>query len=188
MIPLEMYKHLTERIDQKDPIVIEEIRFGIREPAGYPDIFHHMPRLREASHGNVLEIGVRHGASTCALLVGVEEHGGHVYSVDIEDCSRLFYGHPQWTFIQSDSRMVRAIMSVIPKYLDLLFIDGDHTWGGVFSDLTNYGPFANKIMLHDADAANSPQIIQASRDYLDQSVRHRSLVIYEDSHGLAVIE
>lgn len=189
MIPQEMYKHLTERIDPSDPAVAAEIRAGIREPGGITDIHNHLPRLRSAAVGDVLEIGVRFGASTCALLSGIEEHGGHLYSVDIDDCNSLFRGHPQWTFIRADSvQDVGSIMSQIPRYLDLLFVDGDHSYESVFSDLLHFGPYAKKIMCHDADASNSPQIIRAAKDFLDQSVRHTTLAIFEDSHGLAVIE
>jgi predicted O-methyltransferase YrrM len=33
-----------------------------------------------------MEIGVRSGVSTSALLAGIEEHGGKLYSFDINNC------------------------------------------------------------------------------------------------------
>ena len=60
-------------------------------------------RCTTAARGNVLELGVRAGVSTAALLAGVSDHGGHVWSVDRDDCAPVFAGHPHWTFIQGDS-------------------------------------------------------------------------------------
>src|SRR5678810_372588 len=68
------------------------------------DIQHHLGLLFSLAHGNVLELGTRGGVSTVALLAGVELRGGHVWSVDIEDCSGVLPPHPQWTFVQGDSR------------------------------------------------------------------------------------
>src|SRR6266566_8705318 len=94
------------------------------------DIKDHLPTLRAAACGNVLEIGVRTGISTSALLCGVEEHGGHVYSVDVDNCL-IFAEHPQWTFLHKNSVVEKeSILAAIPKELDLLFIDGDHSYEG----------------------------------------------------------
>ena len=90
--------------------------------------------LREHARGNVMEIGVRDGASTSAFLSGVEEHGGHVYSIDVEPCGNLFAGHPQWTFIQANSTDLQAVIRQIPYQIDLLLIDGDHSRAGVLAD------------------------------------------------------
>mgnify|MGYP000157936475 FL=1 len=70
------------------------------------DIQHHLPLLYASAHGVVVELGTRTGVSTCALLAGVERRGGHVWSIDIDDCSQLYADHPQWTFKRGDSRDV----------------------------------------------------------------------------------
>jgi predicted O-methyltransferase YrrM len=92
--------------------------------------------MREHARGNVMEIGVRDGASTSAFLLGVEEHGGHLYSVDVDPrCSLLFEGHPQWTFIHANSTDRKTVFAKIPYELDVLLIDGDHSKAGVLADL-----------------------------------------------------
>jgi hypothetical protein len=89
----------------------------------WTDMQDHLPYLFEMSHGKVLEIGVRGGASTSALLAGVESKGGHLWSVDINNCRLL--EHPDWTFIQADSNAEKQkVLAEIPDALDLLFVDG----------------------------------------------------------------
>ena len=155
----------------------------------WSDIRDHLPRLRAAARGNVLEIGARAGISTAALLLGVEEKGGHVWSVDIDDCSRLFDGHPQWTFIQSDSRNVKSCAfgtEVMPEF-DLLFVDGDHTFEGCLDDLINYGPSSKVIMVHDTDCADTyPGVRKAVEKFLALHPE-RKIEWRHESFGMAVI-
>jgi len=91
--------------------------------------------MRNNAKGNVVEIGVRDGASTSAFLAGVEENGGHVYSIDVQPCGHLFEGHPQWSFLQANSTDVDAMCKFIPFEIDLLLIDGDHSRAGVLNDI-----------------------------------------------------
>ena len=190
MSPFEMFRHITTDIDINDPVVQDEIRRGIREPVGITDIHYHLYALFEASKGNVLEIGVRHGVSTCALLRGVEIHGGHLWSIDTDEKSmHVFEGNPNWTPICADSvKDAFKLLKTIPAKLDLLFVDGDHSYAGVLSDLENYGPRADVIMCHDADEANSPQVLRAIEQYMSLwSTKQKTLHVFPYSHGLAVL-
>ena len=138
-------------------------------PNNVCDIAGHVGYLREVAKGNILEIGVRGGGSTSAFLVGLQEHGGHLFSVDVEpSCGAKFDGHPQWTFLNLNS--VSAADLIIdkilhhqgypdsnegmlkPRVLDILFIDGDHSFGAVLSDLTLYSPIVKAgglVLMHD---------------------------------------
>lgn len=91
--------------------------------------------MRKNARGNVVEIGVRDGASTSAFLSGVEEHGGHVYSIDVQPCGHLFEGHPQWSFLQANSTDMQTVIKFIPFEIDVLLIDGDHSRAGVLNDI-----------------------------------------------------
>jgi predicted O-methyltransferase YrrM len=106
--------------------VLERYERGCREG----DMKEYLPWLRANAKGNILEIGVRDGASTSALLLGVEKNGGCLISLDIVDC-RLWQ-HPQWTFFNRS----RALY-ILPKepYYDMALIDGDHSRAGFLSDL-----------------------------------------------------
>lgn len=91
--------------------------------------------LRSIAKGNVVEIGVRDGASTSAFLLGLEEKYGHLWSVDIQPCGNLFKDHPLWTFVQADSKDFQAVIKRIPFEIDVLLIDGDHSEAGVKNDI-----------------------------------------------------
>ena len=154
--------------------------------ANWCDIQDHLPRLLDRAHGNCMEIGVRHSVSTAALLTGLEQHGGHLISFDIEDCSALFHDHPQWTFYRMDSvNESEAIKKLLPEHLDLLFIDGDHSYQAVIADLYNYGARADCILLHDTDAQDFPGVLRAVRQYVEES--GRPVTYHTGSYGMAEI-
>jgi predicted O-methyltransferase YrrM len=111
----------------KNPIM-ERYERGCREG----DMREYLPWLKKNSRGRMLEIGVRDGASTAAILLGLEEHGGHLHSIDISDCTAL-WTHPRWTFEQNDSK--KAIFP--DNEFDAAFIDGDHSMDGFLADLHN---------------------------------------------------
>lgn len=186
MKALDRLKQLLNQIDPNDPFVAEEIRKGIRHPYGITDIHDHLTRLHTIAHGNVMEIGVRFGSSTAALLSGVEVHGGHLFSVDIADCPFSFESE-DWTFIRRDSRDTEYLNTVIPAKLDVLFVDGDHTYEGVLADLKNFGPRADYVFCHDVNLNENPQVLQAIETYLLLNGTQKLLTIYPESHGLAML-
>ena len=121
--------------------------------AQWSDIRRHLPVLREHARGNVLELGTRDGVSTIALLAGVDAHGGHVWSVDIDDCGHLF-DDANWTFIQADSLDVPTIVfdGGVPDELDLLFVDTLHHYEQVWQELDTWGHAVKPggyILIHD---------------------------------------
>lgn len=131
------------------------------------DMWEYSPILREAARGNILEIGVRGGVSTAAFLLGLEERGGHLFSVDINPKCRCLFDHPDWTFIHADSRnriVMREALAAGVFYenrafddydlsvFEILLVDGLHSFEGCLSDLQNYGPLVKsggKIFVHD---------------------------------------
>jgi predicted O-methyltransferase YrrM len=135
------------------------------------DIDMHADFLTEVAKGDILEIGVRTGISTAAFLRGVQKNGGHVYSVDNNpDCSKVFQGLSEWTFILADSKDTAQVKAAIPASLDILFIDGDHTYEGVKADLANYAPLVKsggRIILHDVVSAYDPGVRQAFDEFID---------------------
>jgi predicted O-methyltransferase YrrM len=148
------------------------------------DTHAHLPFLKEHAKGNVLEIGVHCGISTTALLAGLEENGGHLYSVDMHpSCRYVWYGHPQWTFScpwSGDSSPEGTF--------DVAFIDGDHSYDAVADDLFHTYPKMNKggiILCHDADTPSFLGVRGAIDKFCNQhGLRHE---LRRGSHGLEVI-
>lgn len=121
------------------------------------DIQQHLPRLRKEAHGTVLELGVRGGSSTVALLAGLEERGGVLWSVDIDPASAaIFADHAQWRFVLADSRDERPVVDAgLPSELDVLFIDTLHTYEQVRDELAVWGDrvaSGGVILFHDTDS------------------------------------
>lgn len=145
------------------------------------DTWAHLPYLRSVARGNVLEIGVHCGISTTAFLAGLEDNGGHLYSVDTHpSCRYVHYGHPQWTFYCPWAGDVVEV----PE-LDVLYVDGDHTYKAVLNDLQTYGQRAKLILCHDADSASFPGVRTAIEDYCGwRNLKHE---LRRGSNGLEVI-
>ena len=155
--------------------------------AQWSDIRRHLPVLRKHARGNVLELGTRGGVSTVALLAGVEANGGHVWSVDVDDCGHLF-DHPQWTFIRGDSRDVETIVFGygVPDDLDLLFLDTLHDYHHVSDELEAWGHAVKPggwILIHDTELS-----IGARRAVLDWTLENGIVTHFRrGSNGLGMI-
>ena len=155
----------------------------------HKDIDMHSDWMTSVSYGNIFEIGVRTGISTASFLRGLEKNGGHLYSCDNNaDCSTVFVGHKQWTFIHADSKNVSFVVTKIPAALDVLFIDGDHTYEGVKADLNNYAPLVKsggRIILHDVVSAYDPGVRQALDEFIEAT--GYQLNIYKSWVGLGEV-
>lgn len=129
-----------------------------KHQSAWSDIGLHLKWLREHSSGKVLEIGTRGGISTSALITGIHDHGGHLWSVDLEDCSKLYDDRDAWTFVQANSHTDSdRILDLMGRQdndfrMDLLLLDGDHSYSGCISDLTNFAPWSKTIAIHDTNS------------------------------------
>lgn len=123
--------------------------------------------LRKKSTDNFLEIGTQYGATfymlskvykNKKLSVDLPEgiHGGLNYSI-MDDRNKLlnatFSNVHMITGNSKDADVITNVGNVLNgEKLDLLFIDGDHTYEGVKSDYTNYKQFVRDggiIAFHD---------------------------------------
>lgn len=136
-----------------------------RAETGFKD---HLQFIYLQAEGNVLELGVREGVSTSALLYGVEQNGGHLWSVDLnERCRDVFAGHPNWTFIHGNSLDVaRLEEGGVPESLDLLFCDTIHTVEQVQLELKTWGKRVKQsglILVHGIN--KYPQVQEVCEGY-----------------------
>ena len=157
------------------------------------DIQHHLGLLFSLARGNVLELGTRSGVSTAALLAGVERHGGHVWSVDLDDCSHVAAGHPQWTFIQGSSTDKGPVLGAAFGYpsdstgwIHLLLIDTEHTYEQAQAELALWGPHVapgGTILMHDPETF--PGVRRAAQEFADAQGWPITFVL--PCNGMAVI-
>ncbi len=168
------------------------------ECVGTPsDIQHHLPLLYSLARGNVLELGTRTGVSTAALLAGVEAHGGRVWSVDVDDCSGLFAGHPLWSFEQGNSTdpyIVECIAlrptgedTAYDDGIDLLLVDTEHTVEQVALELSMWSERmapGGTICIHDPETF--PGVRRAVTEFCE--ARGWPVTFVLPCNGMAVIE
>ncbi len=115
----------------------------------------------------LLEFGVDRGRSTCVLLAACEETGGHLYSVDIRDCSDVAQSDA-WTFIESSDQDVEGILKQAPALasgVDLLHIDSLHAPNHVHNTLLKWFAYVQPggyITFHDVDP--TPYFVGQRRD------------------------
>ena len=150
------------------------------------DMQHHLGLLYSLARGNVVELGTRTGVSTTALLAGVEAHGGRVVSVDLDDCSALFAGHPQWSFVQSDSRNPE-LPGRIETPIDCLLIDTEHVHSITTAELALWYPHMRPggyILLHDPETF--PGVRRAVKEFC--AVHGWAVTFVLPCHGMAVVE
>lgn len=119
------------------------------------DIYLHLPRLvamvvdRNAQH--VIELGTRTGVSTVAWLYGLEQTGGRLTSVDIDE--RPDIGEwPHWTFHQADD-LDGDLLGVLDD-ADIVFIDTSHDFFHTRAELNVYRWLVKPgglMVLHDTE-------------------------------------
>lgn len=135
----------------------------------------------------VVELGVRTGNSTTALLAGVEQTDGRLWSVDVAEhkAPDAVAKHPRWTFTQGDSIDPHTFGYLPFTAIDLLFIDTSHTLEQTTAELAMYGNLVRQdglVVLHDADEDG---VILAARSWALGNGFHMHMAPLD--HGLLTI-
>lgn len=169
----------------------------LRKASEWSDIQGHLVRLYNFTvqipvrEKVVVELGVRWGTSTVALLAAVNDSGGHLYSVDIDDCygtQQLFKGEPNWTFIHgNDMEVVKGWN----KPIDHLFIDTSHTFDHTLNELREWGKWVKQggiITLHDIYHAGKTEVYEAIEQHIKENQGKYDFKTFEKSYGLGVLK
>jgi predicted O-methyltransferase YrrM len=148
-------------------------------------LYHYAKEAVTKGAGTIIEIGAYRGAATVALAMGAKDSGcGHIYSIDPhknflgvlggqfspEDHtafkSRIHkYNVEEWvTHYCNDSATIAQDWS---KEINLLWIDGDHSYEGVATDLKLWLPFVadDGVVILDDHSPDS-EVEAAVRDHL----------------------
>jgi predicted O-methyltransferase YrrM len=147
------------------------LEFSMTQPS---DIHEHLLVLHlltvELNLKNVLELGTRTGESTVALISAIKKIDGKMTSVDIDPCEeakkkvKSLGLENYWNFIQTDDLELDW-----NEKIDHLFVDSDHSYEHVLSELKKFEPFVRKgglITLHDT--VTDPRVLKAINDFISQ--------------------
>jgi cephalosporin hydroxylase len=123
----------------------------------WSDIQDHLPYIHDAAQAvsfpTIIEIGVRQGYSTCALLSAAHYARGQVWSCDINTPSvpEHWYQDPRWHFCQGSSTDP-ATLNWMPPEADLILIDSGHDQELTLQELRLYHPRLRGrgvVLMHD---------------------------------------
>lgn len=138
----------------------------------------------------VVEIGVRYGGSTSALILGLaNSKQGCLYSFDIVDCPDVRKRVTEWgldylwNFTAMDSQKVTW-----DQPIDILFIDGDHFYAGAKADYVKFEPFVKQggfILMHDTKPSTSHNYSEV-KDFLPEVTYPYITLPYGE--GLTIIQ
>ncbi len=144
-------------------------------------------KIKEKEDLIILELGVQNGASTKRFLEICDRNKGHLYSVDIIDCSKVS-DNKNWTFIQSRDDNFNLIKSKIPNEIDILYIDSLHEANHVSKIIYGYYDLL-KVggMIFIDDISHLPYVKNGSRNNFyceinNQETFNTILDIYFSNH------
>lgn len=165
------------------------------------DIYLHLPRfvemVLELDAKHVVELGTRTGVSTIAWLYALEQTGGRLTSVDIDERPDIGT-HTHWRFIQGDDCTPEVVSAVSTPAPDIVFIDTSHHYLHTCRELAIYRWVVKPgglIVCHDTELARpeySPPgdpmypVRKAITEFVDENEFH--WVNIPDCWGLGVIK
>lgn len=106
--------------------------------------------IKEIKNIKILEFGVRKGVSTKLFLDLCKINNGKLYSVDVEDYSKII-DDDNWTFIHCRDDNYEKIEKIIPDEFDLIYLDSWHEPNHVEKIIYHYYPKIKKNGLYIID-------------------------------------
>ena len=155
----------------------------------------------------ILEFGVERGSSTRKFIDFAEKKGAKIFSVDIDDCSKVS-SSKSWKFLQSDDLKVDNVIQNFEEIkkvgVDLIYIDSYHEDKHVQKLISLYFKFVKKggaIFIDDIDSYPFRQkknvwnsivydlTIDAIKEFYYNNINNCSMKIFYDKNenGLAMI-
>lgn len=123
-----------------------------------------VPEIEKLEPGQVyLEVGVDRGKSLSIARM-VAKRGVEVIGVDLRENPNV----PDTLFFQMDSKDAAKIVN---RKVDVIFIDGDHSYEGCKADIDSWYPHMAKggvMLFHDCDET-SPGVVQAVKEFVEEN-------------------
>ena len=163
------------------------------------------PMIKEINNPIILELGVQSGISTKKFLDICNKNNGKLFSVDIDDCSKVS-DDKNWNFFHSRDDNFEFIKSKIPHKIDVLFIDTLHEAEHVKKLIYGYYPLLKKNgYLFIDDVSHLPYLKNMPRNNFYCEINNKEtfdllLAIYSENYekfdlnfsfsssGLAIIQ
>ena len=163
------------------------------------------PIIKEINNPIILELGVQSGISTKKFLDICNKNNGKLFSVDIDDCSKVS-DDKNWNFFHSRDDNFEFIKSKIPHKIDVLFIDTLHEAEHVKKLIYGYYPLLKKNgYLFIDDVSHLPYLKNMPRNNFYCEINNKEtfdllLAIYSENYekfdlnfsfsssGLAIIQ
>jgi predicted O-methyltransferase YrrM len=130
---------------------------------------------RETGAKHVVEIGFGGANSAVAFLLALKETGGTLTSIDAAEpfdwaAARIdaLEARTQWRFVHATSDDAAARMQSLPP-IDILLIDGCHSYDQCRRDYMNYAPLVRVggyVLFHDSSTIKG--VIQFTQELLDR--------------------
>jgi len=143
-------------------------------------------KIKNIQKIQILELGVQNGASTKKFIELCDINDGFLTSIDIDDCSNVVKSD-RWKFIHSSDDNFEKIDKIIPKSLDVIFIDSLHEPNHVEKVFYHYYSFLKKggICIID-DISWLPYSKNQYRDnefseYINRSTFNKIIEIYNQN-------
>ena len=142
-----------------------------------------------SSYRVILEIGIHFGhnlhnlarAFNPDILIGIESDVSHFKAFTT-------YPHPVISGSSHDIETMRSLKSLIgERKIDLLFIDGDHSFEGVKQDYEEYSKYLSKggvIVIHDIE---SEAEVKKFWESIQDSITNFKTIKHKEGNGYAVI-
>jgi len=154
---------------------------------------------RRPPMNRILEIGTANGGTL--YLLGMVSFGGQMISVDVRNNhnrARILFKHFTYGNIyvhngSSHDPYTKDFVQylLVPELLDLLFIDGDHSYEGVKKDFEMYSPLVKKGGIIALDDCSPCKYSEVSRFWNEIKDNYQSMILEDVSKegcgGIGVI-
>lgn len=152
----------------------------------------------------IVELGTRDGNSTCALVIGAAQTGGHVVSVDHGKGAEYAGEPPTWDSLAQTSALITSKLGLgnfwtfvvkddvdfAREYhdeVDLLFIDTSHSYEQTKRELEAWGTkVVNRGLIVIHDTVSFPEQNKAIWEFLDL-YPSSDFVEHKNCNGLGII-
>jgi len=145
-------------------------------------------KIKHIKNISIIELGVQRGISTKLFLQICKKNKGKLYSVDIDDCSKVSKDK-RWIFIRSKDDNFKKIFNLIPDRNDVIYIDTLHEANHVEKLIYKYYEKlkVNGYMFID-DISHLPYLLNKDRNNFyceinNQETFERILEIYSDNEN-----